>query len=126
MAIDRVATTATEMAVGAFNPLTMNGTIVVDGVVASAHSDWFLDGLAPAETQAWVYQTVLAPVRVAYRVLGPDRMTFVTEDLGVVDFVREASLPDGRVAGLGWILLAVGSAACAGVLALRRRRLLMH
>ncbi len=126
MAIDRVATTATEMAVGAFNPLTMNGTIVVDGVVASAHSDWFLDGLVPAETQAWVYQTVLAPVRVAYRVLGPDRMTLVTEDLGVVDFVREATLSDGRAAGLGWLLLAVGSVAGVGLVALRRRRLLVH
>jgi hypothetical protein len=53
-------------------------------------------------------------------------MTLVTEDLGVVDFVREATLADGRAAGLGWILLAVGSVAGAGFLALRRRRLLMH
>ena len=126
MTLDRVVTASTEMAVGAFNPLTMNGTIVVDGVVASAHSDWFLDGLVPAETQAWVYQTMLAPVRVAYRVLGPERMTLVTEELGVVDFVREATLPDGRAAGLGWILLAVGSVAGAGLLALRRRRLMVH
>lgn len=29
---------------GLFNPLTPAGTVVVDGVVASVHSKWFLDG----------------------------------------------------------------------------------
>ena len=28
---------------GLYNPLTLSGTIIVDGVVASVHSDWFLD-----------------------------------------------------------------------------------
>ena len=45
MVLDEVVAVRTKVDVGAFNPLTMNGTIVVDGVVASAHSDWFLDGL---------------------------------------------------------------------------------
>ena len=28
---------------GVYNPFTLSGTIVVNGVVASSHSDWFLD-----------------------------------------------------------------------------------
>ena len=126
MALDRVVTAATRVAVGAFNPLTMNGTIVVDGVVASAHSDWFLDGLVPAQAQARVYQAVLAPVRLAYRALGPARMTAITEEWGVVDAVREATVPGGRAAGLGWTALALALVAGGGFLALRRRRLPGH
>jgi hypothetical protein len=48
----RVAGIAREVEYGAFNPLTLTGTIVVDGVVASAHSDWFLDGIVSADAQA--------------------------------------------------------------------------
>ena len=29
--------------VGLFNPLTLSGTIIVNGAVASVHSEWFLD-----------------------------------------------------------------------------------
>ena len=63
MVLDQVVAVRTKVDIGAFNPLTMNGTIVVDGVVASAHSDWFLDGLVSADAQAKVYQAILAPVR---------------------------------------------------------------
>ena len=30
---------------GLYNPFTLQGTIVVDDVVASVHSEWFLDDL---------------------------------------------------------------------------------
>ena len=126
MALDQVVSATTEVAVGAYNPLTMNGTIVVDGVVASAHSDWFLDGIVSAEAQAQIYQAVLAPVRVAYRVLGPAQMTTITEGWGVVDFVRTATTPGGSVLGRSWAALALLLAAGAGVLVLRRRRAAAH
>lgn len=47
--------------VGLFNPLTLSGTIIVNGAVASVHSEWFLDSafaafgrtdLVPATYQA--------------------------------------------------------------------------
>jgi LPXTG-motif cell wall-anchored protein len=124
MSLDQVVTAATQVAVGAYNPLTMNGTIVVDGVVASAHSDWFLDGVVSPDAQARVYQAILAPVRLAYHALGPARMEAITEGWGVVDFVREATTPGGRGTGLGWaawlaLPLLVGG---GGLLVLRRRR----
>ena len=33
---------------GLYNPITLTGSIIVDGVAASVHSDWFLDELADA------------------------------------------------------------------------------
>jgi MYXO-CTERM domain-containing protein len=122
MVPDEVAAVRTTVAVGAYNPLTMNGTIVVDGVVASAHSDWFLDGIVSADAQTKVYQAILAPVRVAYRALGPARMETITEGWGVVDFVREVTTPTGRSPGSGWIWPGVVVLAALGAAFLWRRR----
>jgi MYXO-CTERM domain-containing protein len=119
---DEVAAVRTTVAVGAYNPLTMNGTILVDGVVASAHSDWFLDGVVSADAQTKVYQAILAPVRVAYRALGPARMETITEGWGVVDFVREATTPSDRGPGIGWIWPGVVMLAALGAAFLWRRR----
>jgi MYXO-CTERM domain-containing protein len=126
MVPDEVAAVRTTVAVGAYNPLTMNGTIVVDGVVASAHSDWFLDGIVSADTQTKVYQAILAPVRVAYRALGPARMETITEGWGVVDFVREVTTPTGRSPGSGWIWPGVVVLAALGAAFLWRRRSAAH
>lgn len=63
-----------EMGTGAFNPYTKTGNIVVDGVVASAHSSWFLDSITPAGLEhylPWVYQQVLVVNRAAHNALGP-------------------------------------------------------
>jgi MYXO-CTERM domain-containing protein len=122
MVPDEVAAVRTTVAVGAYNPLTMNGTIVVDGVVASAHSDWFLDGIVSADAQTKVYQAILAPVRVAYRALGPARIETIIEGWGVVDFVREATTPTGRSQGPGWIWPSVVALAALCAAFLWRRR----
>jgi desert hedgehog len=108
---------------GLYNPLTLGGTILVDGVAASAHSDWFLDGLVSADTQGKVYQAMFLPVRAIYHLIGPSRMETVAERWGVVDFVREATTQRALRSATGWGLagLAGLSLALGGVLWWRRR-----
>ena len=55
---------------GLYNPHTMGGNIVVNGVLVSCHSAWILEGAAWAEKREAVapavYQALLAPVRQLY------------------------------------------------------------
>jgi hypothetical protein len=121
MLVSSVTGVRSGVSIGAFNPLTLSGVIVVDGVVASAHSDWFLDGLASADSQARMYQALFAPMRGLYRAIGPRWMQEVTEGWGVVDFAREWTAPRPLALGMAAALLAAGLAA--GLLAgLRRHR----
>jgi len=61
---------------GIYNPFTLSGSIVVNGVVASSHSDWFLDDIAAK--YGWtsmlpaIYQAVLMPARGLYHVVGAE------------------------------------------------------
>ncbi|GBF92408.1 hypothetical protein Rsub_05610 [Raphidocelis subcapitata] len=60
---------------GVFAPVTASGTVVVNGVVASAYSDWILDGLfdffgVPEKLPAAMH-LVHAPLRLGYAALGP-------------------------------------------------------
>jgi len=61
---------------GVYNPFTVVGDLVVNNVVASSHSDWFLDSVAEATGFVWVlpsvYQTILAPARWMYWAVGAD------------------------------------------------------
>jgi len=61
--------------VGLFNPYTLGAsTIVVDGVLASVHSDWFLDAIAPSFMTRYIpaiYDVCLSPGRLVYRLMGP-------------------------------------------------------
>jgi hypothetical protein len=60
---------------GLYAPVTLGGTVVVDGVAASAYSDWILDPLfdffgAAARLPAAMH-LVHAPLRLAYAAMGP-------------------------------------------------------
>lgn len=61
---------------GLFNPYTLGGAIAVDGVVASTHSssalDWVFRWLGMSIPDG--YQTLFAPIRGAYWMLGHERM----------------------------------------------------
>jgi len=56
---------------GLFNPFTLSGTVVVDGIVASVHSEWILDDVLPSRWLHGVYQAMLLPGRALYRMAGP-------------------------------------------------------
>ena len=95
-------------AAGLYNPYTLGGRIVVDGVLASAHSDWFLEPLLPRATHRFlpaVYQAVLAPVRGIYGLL--------PKSLARVDSIVHSSFRDGwhdasiaQIAGISLATLA--------------------
>jgi len=74
---------------GIFNPLTLCGTIVVNDVASSAHSDWFLHGLVSVPVEERIYQALFAPVRLIYRLIGPAWTHRIVEQWGVVDFLRQ-------------------------------------
>jgi len=72
-----VASIDESVEVGMYNPYTLSGTIVVDGVVASCHSSWILDGLAPPRVLAKVYQRLFVVPRAAYKLIGAEGMDSV-------------------------------------------------
>jgi Hint module len=74
--IQRIVSKSAVMDRGLYNPYTLGGSIIVDGVLASCHSSSALDDLfhlldIPI---ADGYQAVFAPIRALYRVAGPSRM----------------------------------------------------
>ncbi|KAJ7298589.1 hypothetical protein O6H91_Y538100 [Diphasiastrum complanatum] len=64
---------------GLYNPFTLSGNVIVGDVVASTHSDWFLDVLFETiGITHWLpiaYQMVLFPIRMLYRILGKNAYT---------------------------------------------------
>lgn len=59
---------------GFFNPYTLSGKVVVNGVVASAHSEWLLDEWMPSLWTRYLpatYQAMFLPGRWLYQSVGP-------------------------------------------------------
>ena len=92
---------------GAFNPYTLSGSIVVDGVAASVHSEWVLDAFMPETWQRWlpaVYQGLFFPGRVLYGVAG-------SQAADALDMNNPQRTPDGHgqkfMVAVGSILVAM-------------------
>jgi desert hedgehog protein len=65
---------------GLYNPYTLSGKIVVNGVVASAHSNWVLDEWTPSSMSQYLpaaYQVMFLPGRLMYHVLGTPAADFL-------------------------------------------------
>lgn len=58
-----VANVSLRLEKGLFNPYPHAGTIVVDSVLASAHSSWLFEGLLPETHIPKVYDALLKPLR---------------------------------------------------------------
>lgn len=61
-----VVSISTQMLKGLFNPYTMSGSIVVNWVISSVHSEWWLETKMDPAKIPDAYQTMLMPVRLLY------------------------------------------------------------
>ncbi|KXZ53843.1 hypothetical protein GPECTOR_6g761 [Gonium pectorale] len=91
---------------GAYNPYVRGADLVVDGVVASPHSNWILDWATPASMARhlpYVYEILLAPVYGLYRMVGPVTAEWLAHGLGLAE--------SGADSGLGYYVVMAGMAA---------------
>ena len=116
---DVVAGATNVVAEGLYNPYTLSGTIVVDGVLASCHSSWILDGLVPPRVAAPVYQRAFVVPRVAYKLIGPRGMDAL---FGVGNTGATASIASQTAALFAVVAILAASAAAASKAALRLAR----
>ena len=68
--VGAVVSTAFVSKRGLYNPYTLSGTIVVDGVAASCHSSWILDGLLPPRVAVRVTWSRVDAAAATWVVLG--------------------------------------------------------
>jgi desert hedgehog protein len=71
--LQEVSATSISSRDGLYNPYTLSGRVVVNGVLASAHSEWVLDKWIPASLTRYlpaVYQVVFLPGRCLYHLVG--------------------------------------------------------
>ncbi|KXZ41155.1 hypothetical protein GPECTOR_715g867 [Gonium pectorale] len=98
---------------GAFNPYVRVSDATytpcphapVDGVVASPHSDWILDSVAPAwmvPYLPYIYEALLAPVYGLYCIVGPDTAEWLARGLALAE---SGASPASGHAGY-WAVLA--------------------
>ena len=115
---------------GLFNPYTMGGAIVVDGVVASAHSGWLIDGAAARLRAGHLlpafFQAAFAPLRALYALLGAARMQAFGDALASGALRLEAAVlrqggSGNPGAGAALALAGAGLAAAAGLGRVARR-----
>jgi hypothetical protein len=117
---ERVMAVAGHSFQGMLNPFTLSGTILVNNVVASAHSEWFADsvvdmlGMSPWFLPT-LYQAALAPVRWAWYLLGSEKYVSAYQRLDAdLDF---ASLGSGKASGYLKIIYAVMRGVGSGLMA---------
>lgn len=108
--VSKVLRASTVSRRGLYNPYTMGGSIVVDGVLASAHSAWLVDDVFAAAGASHrlpaFFQGLFAPLRVAYRLAGPGFMQRFGDALA-----RAALRLEGAVAASGGLGAAPAAAA---------------
>lgn len=93
--LERVREKGFEDGWGLYNPFTLSGDLVVNGVLASAHSDWFLDRVMPQSCVSnipAIYQGVMTPMRAVYYVGGANAVKYLDANLKVVEIASKINL----------------------------------
>eukprot|EP00249_Psilotum_nudum_P010528 c22590_g1_i2 orf=882-1634(+) len=85
---------------GLYNPYTLRGTIIVNNMLASCHSKWFLestfDRLHLSHLLPSIYQAILLPVRILYRRMGKDSYTSLYENFdSCFDIAKSSTYASG-------------------------------
>ncbi|GBF88795.1 hypothetical protein Rsub_01696 [Raphidocelis subcapitata] len=118
---------------GLFNPYTLGGTIVVDGVLASAHSGWLVDGAAAALGASHAlpafFQGLFAPLRLLYAAVGPEAMQAFGDALASAALRLEAALlarPLAPASAAPTAAAALAAALGGAAAVLKRRRAAQH
>ena len=90
--VSEVISVSEVSSVGVFNPFVFGADLIVDGVVASPHSDWILDSIVPGFAIKWlplVYEILLSPIYLTYTalspLLGPETARWMAEDLKLAE-----------------------------------------
>jgi hypothetical protein len=78
---------------GLYSPLTTeNAMVVVNGVVASIHSEWFLDSITP-DSLSWalpsIYETALSGFRFFYHYAGSEWAQSVQQRLNLLEVAHD-------------------------------------
>jgi len=76
-------------ATGLFNPYTVIGDIVVNGILASSHSSWFLEGTGMSDaTIVAAYRALFSPLILLHH-LKPNAFVCFHEEIGTNDALNE-------------------------------------
>ncbi|KXZ45742.1 hypothetical protein GPECTOR_51g728 [Gonium pectorale] len=110
---------------GAYNPYIRGADLFVDGLLASPHSDWLLDPVAPG----WmvpllpaIYEALLAPVYGLYCAVGPATAEWLAHGLRLAELGREQhTFFFGYWVVLGSMVAPVAATAGLAYAASRRR-----
>lgn len=100
---------------GLFNPLTLGGSILVNDVAASVHSEWFLDDLFDSLKLTALlpaaYQIILAPARALLFVLGTENYARLYHYLDShVDVATYGTAHGGKAAASAGVSMVVAVA----------------
>jgi hypothetical protein len=120
----RVASAAAVAGKGLFNPYTLGGTLVVDGVLASAHSSWLLDAAAArlglSHLLPGAFQALFAPLRGLYAAAGPafmesfgDALAAAAQRFEAAAFAAAAGAHEGGAAAAAAAAAPAAAAAAA-------------
>ncbi|GLI61570.1 hypothetical protein VaNZ11_003983 [Volvox africanus] len=89
---------------GLYNPFTLGGTVIVEGVAASCHSDWLLDSAVDmlgldAGVLPPVYQAAMSPLRMLWHLYGKEQYIRTYEQLdaayNITSITSVKSMPSG-------------------------------